>query len=243
MTENSTLYKGISKLLWGFVFIFFHITINSVDLLPDFVGYILLAVGIGSLGAELGHIKILKPLSVVIAVWTAIWWIAGSIVSGGIIPEGFFSTFLSYLSTAMGIVMLIFNIILLTDLSQIAAKYQSEGKNIDRKLIVARNLYAVCYSVSIAISISALLTIEAYSEIITGLMMAVSVPVAIAMLVTMIIVLVALVGLRKEIAQRDIESVNGIYTIPPFDREDTGNSDTYEEPGNEPEIPGYEESE
>lgn len=42
--------RGFRKLFWGFLFIFLDFRINGFDvLLPDFIGYILLTIGLGTL--------------------------------------------------------------------------------------------------------------------------------------------------------------------------------------------------
>ncbi len=219
MSENNSLISGISKIAWGFVFILFHFKINSIDLLPDFIGYILVAIGIGSLSENLGHLKLLRPLSIIIAIWTASVWFTETLTLTSILTAGYMSTVMGYLSTAMGVVSLIFTIILLTDLSILAAKHQPEGKNLDRRLIVARNIYAVCYSVSIALSLSVLMTFNKVSEILTGLSMGLSLVMGIAMLITMIIILVSLFTLRKFITEAELKPPYGTYDIPPFGAE------------------------
>ncbi len=220
MTENTSLAGGISKIAWGFVFILFHLKINSIDLLPDFVGYILIALGIGSIEASLGHLKILKPMSIVISIWTASVWFTETLTLTDLLSAGYLSTAMGYLATAMGVVILIFTIILLTDLSVLAAQYQPADKNIDRRLIVARNIYAVCYSVNTGMSLAALLTKNVYPSIFTGLLTALSIASAIVMFVTMIIVLVSLFSLRKEIKASAETDSSGTYNLPPFGTND-----------------------
>ena len=39
MTNYQKLYDGISKAAWGYFFIYFNININTVSLIPSFVGY------------------------------------------------------------------------------------------------------------------------------------------------------------------------------------------------------------
>ena len=39
MTDYQKLYDGISRAAWGYFFVYFDL--NIVDILPDFVGYIL----------------------------------------------------------------------------------------------------------------------------------------------------------------------------------------------------------
>ena len=219
MSENISTARGISQIAWGFVFVLFHIRINTIDLLPDFAGYILIAIGIGTLAGKLAHLKALKPLSIVISIWTASLWFTEALTLTSFLSAGYMSTVMGYLSTAMGIVILIFNIILLTDLSELAAKYQPEDKNIDRRLIVARNIYAVCYSVSIGLSLSALLTLNKIPEILSAITMALSLVSGLAMLVAMILILISLFSLRKIISDAEIKQAYTSYNIPPFSTE------------------------
>lgn len=216
MTENNSLRNGISRIAWGFVFILFHFKINSIDLLPDFVGYILVAIATGSLAENLGHLKLLRPLSIIIAIWTASVWFTETLTLTSILTAGYMSTVMGYLSTAMGVVILIFTIVLLTDLSVLAAKYQPGDKNIDRRLLVARNIYAVCYSVNLGLSLSVLLTFNNLPELLAGLTAGLSIVMSIAMLITMIIILVSLFSLRKFITEAETNIALGTYNIPPF---------------------------
>ena len=217
MTESNSLGRGISQIAWGFVFILFHFRINSIDLLPDFVGYILAAIGIGSLAEALGHLKILKPLSIIISIWTASLWFTETLTLTSLPSVGYMSTVMGYLSISMRVAILIFTIILLTDLSVLAAKHQPEGKNPDRMLIVARNIYAVCYSVSIGLSLSALLTLNKIPEILTALTTALSLASGLAMLVAMILILFSLFSLKKIITENEAKSSDGTYAVPPFE--------------------------
>ena len=225
MTETNSLINGISKIAWGFVFILFHFKINTIDLLPDFVGYILIALGIGGLGTALGHLKILKPVSIIISIWTASVWFTETITLTSLISAGYISTVMGYLSTGFGIAILIFTIILLTDFSVLAAKHQPDDKNIDRRLIVARNIYAVCYSVSIGLSLSVLLTLNKAPAILSGLMTGLSLVSGIAMLITMVIILISLFSLKKFITESAAASSFGTYDIPPFTNEVSGGYD------------------
>ena len=223
MTENNSLLSGITRIAWGFVFILFNFSINEIDLIPDFIGYISVAMGIVCLGDILGHLKLLKPLSVILSVWTAIMWFSEALTLTSLLSAGYASAVMGYLSTAMQVVVLIFTIALLTDLSTVAVKHQKADGNLDRKLIVARNIYAVCYSVNIGMSLAALLTKNVYPSIFTGLLTALSIASAIVMFVTMIIILIALFSLRKTIKDSQTATLSATYNIPPFETEDPKN--------------------
>ena len=55
-------------IFWGYFLIFFHLRINGIDLLPDFVGYILIVMGLGQLAEESEHFVKAKPWAVFMAV-------------------------------------------------------------------------------------------------------------------------------------------------------------------------------
>lgn len=68
----------MKKLFWGFFFVFFnfHLSINqyTLQLLPDFVGYLLLSQGAKELETENRYFKNIQPFTVGMAVYTAILW-------------------------------------------------------------------------------------------------------------------------------------------------------------------------
>ena len=68
----------MKKLFWGFFFVFFnfHLSINqyTLQLLPDFVGYLLLFQGAKELETENRYFKNIQPFTVGMAVYTAILW-------------------------------------------------------------------------------------------------------------------------------------------------------------------------
>jgi hypothetical protein len=45
-------YKGLTKILWGFLFVLIDINIEYVDIIPDFVGYAIVAYGLMQLDFE-----------------------------------------------------------------------------------------------------------------------------------------------------------------------------------------------
>ncbi len=76
----------MKKLFWGFFFVFFnfHLSINqyTLQLLPDFVGYLLLFQGAKELETENRYFKNIQPFTVGMAVYTAILW-AGELLGLG----------------------------------------------------------------------------------------------------------------------------------------------------------------
>ena len=56
MTETTSprvIRKALSEAIWGYVFLYFNLNIGAVDLLPEFVGWILLLSAVRGLEAGL----------------------------------------------------------------------------------------------------------------------------------------------------------------------------------------------
>jgi len=54
----------------GYILVFFHFKINGIDLLPDFIGYILIANGLGQLAGESEYFEKAKSWAVVMTIVT-----------------------------------------------------------------------------------------------------------------------------------------------------------------------------
>lgn len=61
----------------GYILIFFHFRINGIDLLPDFVGYLLIASGLGQLAEESEQFVKARPWAFVMSVVSIFYGIAG----------------------------------------------------------------------------------------------------------------------------------------------------------------------
>lgn len=140
MTDRLTLYKAISKIAYGFIFILVHIKIGPFDFLPDFVGYIMIVYAILSLKDDCKTIMLLKPLGIVLAVWHTILYIL-QVFGITSFP------FSSLINITISIITIYFNFQLLTDISLIAEKYLQADESLDRKFIVRRNIYTICMTV------------------------------------------------------------------------------------------------
>ncbi|WP_058486460.1 hypothetical protein [Defluviitalea phaphyphila] len=67
----------MTHIFWGYILIFFHIKINGFDLLPNFLGYIFIFIGLSKL--EGMHFKKAKPFAVFMAINSLLFTIGGLI--------------------------------------------------------------------------------------------------------------------------------------------------------------------
>lgn len=136
MTDYRKLYDGISKAAWGYFFVYFNININTVSLLPSFIGYIFFLSAINYLKDEERELSLLYTLGVMLTLWHGAQWVVSWV---GIDLDGAWQ----FIDIIISLVNLYFHFQLLTNLASIAAKYQPEGYEQDAKLLRYRTLQTV----------------------------------------------------------------------------------------------------
>lgn len=87
MTAYQKLYTGIGRAAWGYFFIYFDFNINTVSILPSFIGYMLFLSAINCLCEEERELNLLRTLGVILTVWHVASWLAswGSIDLDGML--------------------------------------------------------------------------------------------------------------------------------------------------------------
>lgn len=133
MTDHQKLYSGISRAAWGYFFLYFNININTVSILPSFVGYILFLSAIGLLKGEERELSLLHTLGVILALWHGAQWLMSWMDMD---LDGVWQ----FADIIISLANLYFHFQLLTNLASVAAKYQPEGYGQDEKLLRYRTL-------------------------------------------------------------------------------------------------------
>lgn len=118
MTDNIPIRRALTKIAWAYVLLYldFNLGVNghSLNLLPNWAGYLLIFSAIALLGAELRSLLLLKPFCVLLGVVSAVDWVwvllAGQDLTGRLF-------LFSILLTCVGIY---FRFQMLTDLAQLA---------------------------------------------------------------------------------------------------------------------------
>ena len=136
MTDYQKLYNGISRAAWGYFFTYFDLNFGMVDMLPDFVGYILFLSSISLLKDEERELSLLKPLGIILSVWSGLVWIG---IYMNIQIEGLWQ----FADLIIFIINLYFQFQLITNMATIAAKHQSYGYDLDGKLLHYRTVQTV----------------------------------------------------------------------------------------------------
>lgn len=136
MTDYQKLYDGISRAAWGYFFIYFNFSINTVSILPSFAGYLLFLSAISHLKDEERELSLLRTLGIILTLWHGAEWFV-SWVSFEL--DGVWQ----FIDILISLVNLYFHFQLLTNLASIATKYQPEGYELDSKLLRYRTIQTV----------------------------------------------------------------------------------------------------
>ncbi len=118
MTDNIRIRQALTKIAWAYVLLYldFNLGINghSLNVLPNWAGYLLIFSAIALLGAELRSLLLLKPFCVLLGVVSAVDWV-WMLLAGHELTGRLFLFFI--LITCVGIY---FRFQMLTDLAQLA---------------------------------------------------------------------------------------------------------------------------
>ena len=140
MKEDQAIRKGVTQAAFGFLLIHFHLNIGTVDLLPDFMGYVLLLLAIHNLKEENRDFALLMPLGTLLTGWNLADWLLnmfGIPMTGKLpVPEAM-----------MTAVNLYFWFQFCTDLAQLARKIQPEEGSLNRSICRCRNILTVTMTV------------------------------------------------------------------------------------------------
>lgn len=73
----------MSQIFIGYILVFFNIGINGFDLLPDFIGYALIFVGLGRLATESENFAKARPWALGMSLWCVVAVLLSSFVIWG----------------------------------------------------------------------------------------------------------------------------------------------------------------
>ena len=76
MEERKGLYSSLGKIAWGYALIYLYFNINTIDLLPDWAGWLLIYSALpGLAGAGEPSALLLRPLCGLLAAWEGLCWV------------------------------------------------------------------------------------------------------------------------------------------------------------------------
>lgn len=134
--NRPNLYEGLTKIAWAYVLLLVDLNLGSLNLLPNWAGYLLIGRAIPLLAEERRDLVLLKPFCLALGLWSAVDWLLT--LFGLPLPELF-----QPLNVVARVISIYFSFQLLSDLAALAERYQDGGWTLDRNLRACRNVTAV----------------------------------------------------------------------------------------------------
>ena len=184
MTNYQKLYDGIGRAAWGYFFVYFDFNINTVSILPSFIGYMLFLSAINCLCEEEKELNLLRTFGVILTAWHIGKWGASWRGAG-------LDGMLQAADIIIGVVNIYFHFQLITNLASIAVKYQSAGDVLDAKLLKYRTFQTVM--------LTAVIIIGYLAKWLPELVTVISVCMIIAYLIAGILLMKVLFDLRRRL--------------------------------------------
>lgn len=182
MTNYENICKGLKRVAWGYFFLYFNFNLFTLNLLPDFVGYILFLSAITLLKDEERELSLLYTLGVIMTLWTGVEWLGGLV---GLKLDGLWQ----FVDITIAVINLYFHFQLLTNLASVAEKHQPEECSFDKKLL--------CYRTFQTVMLTAVFVIQFFSPWLTEIWTVITTCLAIVYIIAGILLMKALLDLRR----------------------------------------------
>lgn len=134
--NRAAIYEGLTKAAWAFVFLYLDINLGTLNLLPQWAGYLLLWKSIALLEGERRDLALLRPFCLGLGLWSAAEW---GLALFGLSLEGRFLP----LDAVVAAVSLYCIFQFLTDLAALADAHQGPGLILGKNLRFCRSAAAV----------------------------------------------------------------------------------------------------
>lgn len=127
---------GINLVAWGYLFLYLNLNLLSIDVLPNWLAYIFMVKAIGGLSGERPSLKLLRPLGILLGLWSAVVWGLSAL---GMSMEHYL---LHVLQLIAAVLEIYFHFQLLTDLAELAGRAELPHRGKILRLRTVRTVLA-----------------------------------------------------------------------------------------------------
>lgn len=136
MEQREQLSRALRKIFWGYIFLYFDINLGTIDILPAWIGYIYFSQAINvCIEKEEESAKLLKSICMILTTYRLIDWF---VVMLGLEMD------ILIVSEVFSVVALYFHFQFLTNLANIARKYDCP---IENTLLALRTVHTVMMTI------------------------------------------------------------------------------------------------
>lgn len=183
MTNN--LSPAIRKIAWGYVFLYFNINLGTIDILPSWVGYLMIFSAIPILALYEESAGLLRNVAAILALWSGFDWVM-TILGANTYGSGILYSLYALASTVASVAAIYFHFQLLTNLAGVAVQLGFEDRA--ARFLRLRTINTVMQTV-----------LAVYTAFPLPEIMAAAIALLIANLIVLIMIVACLFGFRKEI--------------------------------------------
>lgn len=130
--EKKELYCAIRRIAYGYLILHIDFSVGTINILPNWAGYLLFLISLEIIGQEIESAKLLKPLGKLLMIAEVCFWL------NDCFGEGALQMYL--FSLIARIIGLYFHFQLLTNLAEIAEKYEFTQK---KAILNLRTVYTL----------------------------------------------------------------------------------------------------
>lgn len=136
MEQREQLSRALRKIFWGYIFLYFDINLGTIDILPAWIGYIYFSQAINvCIEKEEESAKLLKSICMILTIYRLIDWF---VMMFGIKMD------ILIVSELFSVITLYFHFQFLTNLANIAHKYECP---IENTLLALRTVHTVMMTI------------------------------------------------------------------------------------------------
>lgn len=142
MSPRENLRGAIKAIAWGYILLHLDINLGTLNILPNWLAYLLMVRALPELEPEQPSAGLLRPLGLLLAAWEGVMWLVKllSLSQLGADVGG------NGLSTIAAVIALYFHFQLLTDLAQIAQRWAYPNAQRLLRLRTARTILATIFA-------------------------------------------------------------------------------------------------
>ncbi len=138
--ETKTLSYAVKRIAVSYIFIYFSINIWSLDILPEWLGYFMIASVLPIISEQEQSAKLLRPFGIALGIWNIIEWVLK------ILNEEFSLTLISLI---IGIITIYFHFQLITNIASLDIEQPKRKRLITLRTVIVILHTLVCVSLYI----------------------------------------------------------------------------------------------
>lgn len=139
---------AVGKISWGYFFIYISINLGTIDILPSWLGFLLIFMALDGVASLETSAKLIKPFALILMAEAGAEW--GLKICSVTLD-------LYWIGTLTGVISLYFHFQLLTNLAQIA---EGQGSKYAGSLKKLRTLQTIFFTIMVLVPVSSRMTIS-----------------------------------------------------------------------------------